>query len=351
MKWKLGSAVIVFLGFSVLLASGNQEPTGQLEGSPVSCDRGLYDTHAHWENDAAGQKFAARMDEHNVSCTVLFTPMDDLYERPDYVRRELSGEGGFVLFIMTPDREFLTESWMNRVYKGNQQHVGGIGEVVFYDGPMQGTSLTSEPWPSMFEHAAENDLPLMLHPVESQVDQVETMLSRYPNTTVVLHGGELSNTGRVPELLREYDNMYWQVDVATIFSGRPLRQDSPEEFVNWYEKNREERLESGRRRVVSLMNASPDRVMWGTDIGGHAWSVEPEVYSRMINFSNDLVASLPEKYRAKYAHGNAARLFGNATRLSEPPEKDESLTKLVAQLARLPGEIILTVGQQATGNA
>lgn len=39
----------------------------------------------------------------------------------------------------------------------------GIGEFAFYQDPLSGTLLTADPWPEVFQWAADNELIIMIH--------------------------------------------------------------------------------------------------------------------------------------------------------------------------------------------
>jgi len=289
----------------------------------VSCAGSLFDTHAHFDAlvqskdypshsqwvSLTPQELEKRMIEHKVGCAVLFVATLDMDKQFDSMRESLVGlDVGFLPFFIAFDGTKLSPEMISKIHEGREEAFFGIGELAFYVEPLIGTSLVADPWPAIFEYAAKENLFLMLHPTQQQASDVEKMLSRYPNTKVILHGFESLDTGLVEKWLRNYKNLYWTYDLATMFDGYLYRVQNAADFIKWYEPNKEQYLSSVRNKLLPLLEAAPDRVMWGTDVVAD-WHVEPEVYSRLIEFSHKLIDSLPPQYRDNYAYANAQRIF------------------------------------------
>lgn len=334
---------IITLGVAVYIARQNdfsKKERGQELGSQttrwrqrhVSCDGGFFDSHTHFDGllstntlvpahtrtSLKPQELAKRMNEHQVRCAVLFVATPDMDKDFDRMQESLSGTSiGFVPFFPGNDFSQLSIARINKVYKGREQAFFGIGEIPFYVGQLKGTSLTQDPWPSIFEYAARENLILMFHLTGKEANDLEKMLARYPNTKVILHGFESLDTGLVGKWLRAYKSLYWTYDLATMFDGYLYRVQNGTDFIKWYESNKKRYLTSVRSRLLPLLEAAPDRVMWGTDVVA-VWHTEPEVYNRLMEFSKELVDSLPPQYRDKYAQGNAQRLFGSGVVFGKP---------------------------------
>lgn len=281
----------------------------------VPCEGDFFDSHAHFDGlvdehpftpgprwvSLAPQDLAKRMSEHKVDCVVLFVDMTNIEVGINRMQESLADTGvGFVPFL--PEYDLLPLS--------GEKVFFGIGEIGFYEGPLKGTSLTADPWPKIFEYAAKENLFLMFHLTEQQADDLEKMLSQYPNTKVILHGFESLNTGLVGKWLSKYKNLYFTYDLATMFDGYLYRVQNSPDFISWYDANKKQYLTSVRNRLLSLLEAAPDRVMWGTDVVAN-WHTEPEVYNRLMEFSKELVDSLPAQYQDNFAHANAQHLFGS----------------------------------------
>lgn len=306
----------------------------------VPCNGDFFDSHIHFDAlltnsnqymhqegfSLTSKELATRMGEHKVGCGVMFVSIFDINKQFDSLRENLSGLNvGFIPFfsIFNPSL-----SSIQAMYVGREGTFFGIGEIGFYEGPLLGTSLAEDPWPAIFEYAAKENLFLMLHPTQKQANDLEKMLARYPDTKVILHGYELLNTGLVEDWLRSYKNLYWTYDLATMLDGYMYRVQNADDFVMWYDANKKQYLASVSNKLLPLLEAAPERVMWGTDVVA-AWHMEPEVYNRLMEFSYELVDSLPSKHRANYAHDNAQRIFDSGIifeQLQPEPKPNKSVS-------------------------
>src|SRR3989344_1296186 len=302
--------------------------TAQWKKQSVTCNGDFFDTHAHFDGlENTGEVFghgnayvsltpkelAQRMSEHKVGCGILFISSSDLNKDYDAMRESMQGvNAGFLPFInVFGSSGTLSLDSIKDAYNGREEAFFGIGEYAFYVGPLVGTSFTADPWPTIYEYATEKDLFLMLHPTQQQANEIDTMLSKYPNTKVILHGHELlSNTTLLENLLRNHKNLYFTYDLATMFDGYLYRINNSAEFISWYDSNKQQYLNSVRSKLLPLLEAAPVRVMWGTDIVA-AWHGETAVFSRLMEFSRSLVDSLPAEHRDNFASANALRIFGS----------------------------------------
>jgi hypothetical protein len=60
---------------------------------------------------------------------------------------------------------------------------------------------------------------------------------------------------------------------------------------------------------LPVLQAAPDRVMWGTDVA-FGWHLDEDVYGMLVDFSRRFVEQLPAELRDGYARLNAERLLG-----------------------------------------
>jgi hypothetical protein len=191
----------------------------------------------------------------------------------------------------------------------------GYGETAFYRHPWLCTNLTDPPWPEALAAMEENNLVVMIHLTSAQLPGFKAMLIERPGLTVLLHGPELVN--ELPELLKEHLNLYYTLDTATTMfldgpHPHPLmypRSGGRTEFLAEYRANRDTMLQSALSTWNPVLEAAPDRVMWGTDVS-MGWHADAQVYEALMEFSNIFLENLPSALARSYAFDNALRLFG-----------------------------------------
>lgn len=292
--------------------------------SPVACEGGLFDSHMHLDNDDYARTMARQMQSNGVTCGLLFVQMDLQNMDMDILRaREELGDAParFIPFFdIIKDRSTrVTTSQLESLASAYGGTFKGFGEFALYRPEQQGTDLTAEPWPTIFDFAAERDLVVMIHLSLDAADQagLETMLDRYPQTKVLIHGFERGGAG-FAALLTEHPNLYFTLDTATLLKEGtgpglhlmyPSGQGSAQTFVEQYTANKSRLLEQAQDEWAQVIVAAPDRVMWGTDVS-FDWHADPDVYSRLIEFSNEFIATLPAEVQDKYRFQNAVRLLG-----------------------------------------
>lgn len=281
----------------------------------LSFEGSWFDTHAHWRmadafryDDYSTDDLTARQREHGVGATVLFVAPEPF----------MNDHGGSVQTLAREDVDYLpfffpgvfdSAGSRRSYYEDNAEVFYGEGEVTFYSGRERGMTLTEEPFPQYFRLAAETDLVLMLHPTAEQAGDLGPMLSEYPGADLLLHGHELLSEGSLPDLLGEHENLHWTYDTATMLGGLMVTASGKSDFLERVEARRDRFLGRVTRRLPRLLEAAPDRVMWGTDVVAD-WHVDPEVYGELMSFSEDVLAGLPAAHRDAFAYENAVGLFG-----------------------------------------
>lgn len=290
----------------------------EAELADVSFEGGYVDTHAHWQRgqDGVVSRYAAAMDAHDIGATALFCPS----------RRAVTDYEAFLETLTDPGVEYLpftsapppgrgTAEDFRSLYDDAGDVFWGIGEFKPQRSPsrpVDGSELT-ERW----ELAADLDVPVMYHPQADQEGTVEPALADNPETTFLLHGHQMLSYGRdgpglgptLPRLLAEYDNLYWTMDFATMTSGSLVGFQGPREFHQWYEANADEMIDLFGGFLTTLMEAGPSQVVWGTDVAWE-WNTDDEVFSRVMEFTEQVLAGVPSRHHAAYKRENALAMFG-----------------------------------------
>lgn len=340
--WLLLAIILVLVagtGYVVWEKQGGDDDEVAYTAAPAQdCQGTWYDTHVHVDETDFSHKVAERMRANDVGCSLVFAhvDLDDTENSILELREELSpNPGRFVVFadVIGDDLKAVTRDKLDKLFTANPKTFKGIGENAFYRPPQTGTSLLAEPWPTIFKFAAEKDLYVMLHVTDREAADLETMLARYPGTKVLLHHRELA--AKLPEMLRRHKNLYYTLDttnLTTLTTTNPQTvlfypdgQGNAEQFLAKFEDNRQALLDKAVDDWLPVFEAAPDRVMWGTDVSME-WHADPEVYEKLVRFSQDFTERLPEKYRDGYRFKNALQAFGKGVTLE--PLDDQEIKKL-----------------------
>lgn len=300
-------------------AGGTPSAVAEMESelANVGFDGEYFDTHAHWQrlDSAVVSAYASTMQEHDIGATVLFSPS----------QAAASDYEAFLGALTDPDVEYLPfmsapppgrnlPKSLGSLYEGKEQAFWGIGEWKPQGTPrdFDGSQLSA-----LWQLAADIDVPVMYHPFPEQEGQVESALADNPDTTFLLHGHQMLGYGQerpglgptLPRLLEEYDNLYWTLDFATMTSGSLVRFQGSREFHEWYDANADRMIDLFGAILANLLKAGPSQVVWGTDVAWE-WNTNDDVFSRVMEFTERVVASVPSRHRAAYKRENALELFG-----------------------------------------
>ena len=174
----------------------------------------------------------------------------------------------------------------------------------------------------LFDLAKSNSINFMFHPVASKIDQVDQIAKSYPNQKIIIHmyREDLDNSkNKVIKILQENENVYFSIDAAHIAhsNNRDIVYDlekstieaSKSAFISEFDSNYNKMLNDAVSDYKSLVEAVPDKVMWGTEAGPD-YTFEPEVYNRLVKISRELIGKMPSEYQEPLGYKNALQAFG-----------------------------------------
>lgn len=316
-----------------------EAPEGEIEGlrpiddvsisdevSLSGCSGAYIDSHTHLEGGASGEdveaneiarKLAARMEEHTVGCSVVLKGFPDWQEDLEgeidlYVEALEDYPGKFIPFFQleVDEPSDLTIEALEDALAASEGRIdyAGYGELVFDEGEWAGTSLTSQVMRDLFEFAGEHDLVLLLDIASDQGSELKEMLGDYPDTIVLYQGNHISRTN-VKNWLQTYDNLYFTADVESMMVGLDGFHSYGDSFVDEYDENVEEWVENAINTYVPIIEAAPDKVLWGTDVAD-AFMFGSDEYDRVMDFTERFLEGLDEEYHDVFLFENSYELLG-----------------------------------------
>jgi len=322
---RIGGALSTLLSLVVMIAACASE------GSPAAVDRIdvvagydglLFDSHAHLDEDGLAPRLGVQMQRQGVERSVLFAHIDpdDVDAGVDDLEDEIGRYPGMFVpfFHVNPQSPSdIRPERASRVIDESGVQFKGYGEMAFYRPPFQQTHADGPEFDSVFVFAAERNLIVMIHIRGEQVDELRRALDAHPDTTILLHGPEREVYEALPDMLRTYPNLYYTLDTATLAS-RPgtigyldilMFSEGGKQTLLDGLADPQAMAEQKAELWLPVIQAAPDRVMWGTDVA-FDWHVDEDAYGALVDLSRRFIEQLPAELRDGYARGNAEQLLG-----------------------------------------
>lgn len=176
----------------------------------------------------------------------------------------------------------------------------------------------------LIDMAQNNDINFMFHPVASKIDDVKKIIEAYPDTIFLIHmyREDLDKSkDKLIKMLKEHNNLYFSMDAAHIVFVDSLggdlvyvydskdKQSSINKFVSAYDSKEKSMISDAIKAYKPLVDAVPDKVMWGTEIGPE-YAFDPKVFDRAVKISRFVIAGFDEEDREAIGYKNALRVFG-----------------------------------------
>ena len=173
----------------------------------------------------------------------------------------------------------------------------------------------------LIDLARSNNINFMFHPTASKISDVKNIIETYPDTIFLIHlfreDLEKSNAELI-KLLKEHDNLYFSMDAAHIIhiEGDVIydfdssnKESSIRKFVSYYDSNENTFVNNAIKAYKPLVDAAPDKVMWGTEIGPE-YAFDPRVFDKAIKASRLVIAGFDKEHQELVGYKNALRVFG-----------------------------------------
>lgn len=295
----------------------------------------LYATSEQIGDSAPMNKHFQNMDRNGVNFMIAFfgIELEDIFTDLGYVMESVKDHPRRIVPFFSPGmgseetKPFVGEK-LTSIYKdtlakikktAGGNFIQGFGEIEQYAWNMQPNDPKLL---LLYDLAKENNLAVMFHPAQGRSTAVKALIEKYPSTTFLIHmfpEDFEKDRQKYIDILKTHNNIYFSVDVDhMMFDGDtgllykyqdlPLDQ-AKEKFIADYDKNEQTLLTIAFNRYKPLIEAVPDKVMWGTE-GGTDYVYEPEVYDRMIKFTRLFLGKLLPEQQEKIGYKNALRVFG-----------------------------------------
>ena len=155
-----------------------------------------------------------------------------------------------------------------------------------------------------------HNMMVYLHPGWGHEDGLERVLAEYPEIDFIVHGEQLES--EIGDLMAKYPNVYFTVN--DLYGDQYLlnTRESKESFQAALE-DYEPLLEKDLANWRELIEAHPDRFMWGTDRGDAVWTFDREVGKMLVDYGRAFIGRLDASVQEKFAYRNAERLISRSS--------------------------------------
>ena len=160
---------------------------------------------------------------------------------------------------------------------------------------------------SVYPVAEENGIIVYMHPEDGQIDNLSRALAAHPNVTFVVHGDQTQEA--IGSLMDDFPNIYYTVDALV---GDQYLLHPGEDAASFLSKTDDyaSLLEIDLSDWKEVIEAHPDRFMWGTDRGGVVvWAWDLDVGLRLTDYARAFIGRLDPDVQELFAYRNAERLI------------------------------------------
>ncbi|MBI5798178.1 hypothetical protein HZA98_04725 [Candidatus Woesearchaeota archaeon] len=188
-----------------------------------------------------------------------------------------------------------------------------------------GLQATNDRLTGIYNLANANKLAISLHPLKGKVplDDFTSLAKDYPQITFIVQDVTPiefdDNYDSFISLLNKTNNVYYTIDSnAILYDGAQssiTKEDSIDtakavtNFNAEFDSNYQSYINDAVLRYKPLVNAYPNRVLWGSSLGNN-YTYTPEVYNRIIKADRIFIGKMDADKQEALAYKNALNLFG-----------------------------------------
>ncbi len=188
----------------------------------------------------------------------------------------------------------------------------GYGEIGLYQREGGGSPALApdsirmkEIYPLIREHV------VYIHLGDNQKGNFERTLKANPDINFVWHGDQLS-INEIEDVLSRYPNAHYGIEIIgeggkfgifPLFVGK-----SKQEYIDEVNRKFEDILRYDVRTWKPVIERHPDQIVWGTDRADAEWNYDLEVGQLMVKYARAFTGKLDPAVQEKFAYKNAEKL-------------------------------------------
>lgn len=292
---------------------------GEIENhkKPQGVDSYLYDTIPESEVPLLGRsvtidQIACTLKQEGSSKAFAFFPVfpESYIPQIELATKTIKRYPDLLIpFIQASGNEvaIVEENVLRKMLKVNPNLFDGLGEVG--DSPTEPINPPPDStiYLENFEVAREKNLLVYFHPGQGHHKNLERALKKYPDVTFIVHADFIDPY--IDGLIDRNPNVYYTAN--SIFEEiTPLfRFEEKEKFITTMERDWDILLKQALIKYKPLIEAHPDRYMWGTDRADIAWNYDADVGILLAKYGRAFIGQLDPAVQEQFAYKNAERLI------------------------------------------
>ena len=185
----------------------------------------------------------------------------------------------------------------------------GFGEVgsspTESDNPAPDSDIYTGDWEVVRDHG----IPVWYHPGEGHIESLERAVQSFPETTFIVHGDVIRPY--IDGILDRNPNVYFTYNDIFDDLIPTFRFGEKDVFVSDMRSDWDRLLDEAFEMYGSLIEAHPDRYMWGTDRGDIVWQYDEDIGQLLTEYARAFIGRFDPEIQDLIAYKNAERLIGD----------------------------------------
>lgn len=134
-------------------------------------------------------------------------------------------------------------------------------------------------------------------------------LQRFPEVTFIVHGDFVRP--HIGDLMKDNPNVYFTFNDIFDEHIPKFRFGQKANFVSAMREDWDELLETADEMYRPLIEAHPNRFMWGTDRGDILWQYDEDIGQLLVEFGRAFIGRFDPEIQQLIGHLNAERITGD----------------------------------------
>ena len=219
----------------------------------------------------------------------------------------------FVPFIQTPGHQASTVE--AAIFEGYLKISPGlfVGQGEVGDSPTEPINPPPDSalYTETFEVDRANNMMVYFHTGVGHQENMARALERFPDITFIVHGDFVRPY--ITDLMDRYPNIYFTFNDIFDKHVPEFRFGDKEDFMAAMERDWDEMLDWAFDLYLPMIQAHPDRYMWGTDRVDIVWNYDTDLGKLIADFGRAFIGRFDPAIQADLAYKNAERLIALTT--------------------------------------